>query len=552
MAHIQLVGLAEMKSPDDKIWKFPYAFSVIIRRLLDSEHSFDIIDTHLHKKSAGELIDYLKQSNANIFGISAFSHNYALVKLIAHTLKEVKPDSTIVVGGILSGNYKILLEKAKIDIVCTAAEGEMVLPEILDALDGRRPLESISGIAFMKNGKVIKTPHRKVMSNKDYQDTPLPAYEYFDEQLQEIADNVNQLENLPVKGFTILTMRGCPFKCTFCGHLYGHRFLKMRWDKFFSHLEFLVDRYGITGFFCQDTNQFLNEKDAYEYCRLYSKGNHTFKICSAMRPTFGDVEMFRALKKNGVEVILFGMESGSQRLLDRMKKKFNLKKMKEVFKAAMDAGLHISGNFIFGTPGENIESVKETRDLMFWLENEFYKQRIAFAKDGREPCTSGYGFTFLVPSPTSELYQLALDKGFITDEETYLLQLSNDDHKLLAKGSRFKLALAEAGADINMSDFPSKSSLVRYVNYSIALTKWRAYKLDKETFDGESEKAKTLLKNMVDLYFDFYKNYEGDITIEDEILDVFKNELNHQEAAQYLARNQEVSEDLSLDAYSSI
>ena len=80
MAHIQLIGVAEEASPDGKIWKFPYAFPVLIRGLVDTKHTFDIVDTHLHKMSYNDLFDFVKECRAKIYGISAWSHNYLLVK----------------------------------------------------------------------------------------------------------------------------------------------------------------------------------------------------------------------------------------------------------------------------------------------------------------------------------------------------------------------------------------------------------------------------------------------------------------------------------------
>ena len=158
------------------------------------------------------------------------------------------------------------------------------------------------------------------MDLKAYQAQERPAYEYFDDQLREIAHNINERRDIPVPGFPLLTMRGCPFRCTFCGHLYKRRFLRKNWGLFFDETEFLTTRYGVRGFFSFDTNMFLNPTDVDAYCRTYRNRGASFTICAEMRSTFGDREMFERLREHGVKVVVFGFESGDQRILDRMKK----------------------------------------------------------------------------------------------------------------------------------------------------------------------------------------------------------------------------------------
>lgn len=192
------------------------------------------------------------------------------------------------------------------------------------------------------------------MSKQEYQSSVMPAYHYFDSQLKELAQNINEAKNdHPVKGFPLLTMRGCPFPCTFCAHQYGRRFLRPKWEKFFDEVEFLIENYGAKGFFSFDTNMFLHEGEVDEFCNEYKLRGHTFLACYQLRPTFGNREMFRKLYECGARVILFGLESGSQRMLDNMKKGYKLPEMKRIITDAVKEGMVVHVNFLFGTPGEN-------------------------------------------------------------------------------------------------------------------------------------------------------------------------------------------------------
>ena len=231
-----------------------------------------------------------------------------------------------------------------------------------------------------------------------------------------------------------------------------------------DEVEFLVNRYGLEGIFSYGSNMFLKKEEAMEYVRLYKERGFTFKSCIELRTTFGDREMFEALFDSGVRVVLFGYESGSQYMLDRMKKGFKIHKMKEIIKAAADSNLVIDGNFIFGTPGENVETVNETYEFMKWLDRVAYEQKNKMSKIGLAS-TSRYVHSILTPTPGSDLYSLAIQKKLIKDEEDYLMKLSDDKLKERAKGSTFKIKLFFEGGDVNMSEFSSKRAMIYYVDY---------------------------------------------------------------------------------------
>lgn len=474
MAHIELIGVSDAKDANGKLRTFPYAYPVIIRRLSDTRHTFNVTDTHLHKLTVKDLIQRLKQSEAKIYGISGFSHHYYIVKTVIDTIREKHKDAIIIVGGVLSGNDDVLMNHTSADIVVTTALGERALPEILDAIDSDMKFEKIKGLTYKDRltNEIVKTEKRPLLTREEFQREPYPAYEYFDKELRELVANINKLKDVPVKGFPLLTMRGCPFNCTFCGHMYGKVFLRKKWDKFFDELEFLIGRYGVAGFYSLDTNMFLNEDDVNNYCDIYRSRNHSFKIIVELRATFGSDEMFRKLKAHGVDVVLFGFESGSQRMLDRMKKNIDLAGMKRIIKSAIDAGIMTCGNFIFGTPGENTSTIDETGNFMLYLERLFFDQKRNFAKKGILS-TSNYGWGILVPSPTSELYGIARNQGLIADEESYLLSLCDPRTLELLKGNSFKIALTQLGGNVNMSEFPSKRALLAYIYFNNSLVHFR-------------------------------------------------------------------------------
>ena len=467
MAHALLVNLVEQKSPDNRVLKFCYAFPIIIRQLQKTSHTFDLVDMHLDKLTFEELSQRVLASDALVFCISAWPLNYSEVKELTRRIRETRPEAYIVVGGIISGIPRVVLENTPVDVVSVSAEGEYVLPEVLDCLENDYDaLKDVRGICYKdrRTGEIVTTGPRKLMTNDDFNQRELPAYEFFDKYLHELAGNINGRKDVPVKGFPSITARGCPFQCTFCGHLYGRKFLRKKWENFFDEMAFLEKRYGAQGFYSLDTNLFLNRQDVDDYCDEYDRRGCTWGMVAELRLSFGDYEMYRKLYDHGVRVVVLGFESGSQEMLERMKKGIHLPKARQVITDCLRAGVMVCGGLLFGTPGENKRTMKETRDYMLFIEREIEEQKKRNLPRG-EFATSFVDWSLLVPTPSSELYRIAVEDGVIDDEEAYTIKISSSRFKTIKKGSTFRIRLNKEGYVVNMSEFSSNWAMIYYARY---------------------------------------------------------------------------------------
>jgi len=493
MAHIQLIGVSEIASLDHKVWKFPYAIPMLISGIINTSHTFDVVDTHIDKLSFVDLIEYLKDSTSDIYGISAWSHNYLVVKTLIKEIRSNNKKATIIVGGILAGNYQALFENTDVDIVVMSAEGENIISDLLDSIDNaKNDLDKILGIAYRDrvNQSIVITPKSIPTTKKEYQKittVPKPVYKYFDKAISEMVSNINSRVDVPVKGFPLLTQRGCPFKCSFCGFFTGSKLLRKTWEGFFNEVEYLIDRYGIQGIYSYDSNMFLNESDVDNYCLEYSKRGHSFLSAVELRPTFGSIKMFKKLYDHGVRVILFGIEHGSQEMLDRMNKQYDIDVTTRIFQYAVEAGLFIHGNLLFGTPGESSKTIRESRSLMLHLDSIINIQNQSLSAVG-ERGYSGYGWSVLVPAPPSALYEKAITEGYIKNEDDFLESLSDESNFKLLKGSNFAISLKEKGGSVNMSNFSTNASLIANIRYNKAVVtlisdiknKHRRYMIDND------------------------------------------------------------------------
>ncbi|SVE26257.1 uncharacterized protein METZ01_LOCUS479111, partial [marine metagenome] len=111
MAHINLISVAEPKDSKGRITRFPFALPIILRGMEKTKHTWDIVDTHLHKYSFEDLLKRTetKSMDSKIFGISGWSHNYLQIKHLTKTIRARYSDAKIIVGGIIGGNYNAVL-----------------------------------------------------------------------------------------------------------------------------------------------------------------------------------------------------------------------------------------------------------------------------------------------------------------------------------------------------------------------------------------------------------------------------------------------------------
>jgi anaerobic magnesium-protoporphyrin IX monomethyl ester cyclase len=213
------------------------------------------------------------------------------------------------------------------------------------------------------------------------------------------------------RSLPIIASRGCPSDCTFCLRFLGRRFRVRSAENIVGELTWLKQRFGVTEFNFLDDNFTLHKIRVMEVCDLIHKRDLkiTFRFPNGVREDFLDEDIMNALKSVGCYHLDFGIESGSQRVLDLMKKGKKVEEIAEKVHLSKKHGFKISASFLFGTPGETIEEMEET---------------IRFA--AALPLDSA-SFGIVTPFPGTELRKEAMEKGFLvhSDYEYYNIGLVN-------------------------------------------------------------------------------------------------------------------------------
>jgi len=391
----------------------PYGLATIAAVLLQEGFEVEIFDINAFRPPPEVILDRLRSRHWDLVGVSGLITTYKFQKWLISELKALHPDLPIVSGGGLATSCAhLLFENSPVDIA-VLGEGECTMLELCVALSRGRDLEEVPGIIFRTgSGKTIRTPPRPNIQDLD--SVPFPAWNLLpmDIYLENpiwggSAKNSSGFpENVTVtRSMNIISSRGCPFSCNYCYHLFGrskYRFRSAR--NVVDEIETLVDRYGMDFIGFVDDNMMASEKRLLEFCDLMEKKKFPLTWGCHGRVTSAKTEILEHMAEAGCVWIGYGIESGSQRMLDAMNKKATVDKAKQAIRDTRKAGIFANTTFIFGYPGETLESIQETID---------------FKREMGIEC----GSFFATPYPGAPLYEQV--RHLIRDEEAFVNTLGN-------------------------------------------------------------------------------------------------------------------------------
>jgi len=250
-------------------------------------------------------------------------------------------------------------------------EAEYSFLELINTLEAGREPGIIPGIHFKRNGEIIASPESPMIPDLDA--LPFPAHDLFKidryTNLQPLTDGLDP----HARSFTILTSRGCPYKCTFCSKpVTGDTWRARSVESVVQEWKWLVKGLGATEIGVTDDIWNLKLPRAKELCRrLIEEGLNTvpWVTVHGMKVNHTDLELFQLMKAAGCKRVGFGVENGDENMLRNViRKGQTLDQVREAFANAKAAGLQTMGFFIFGMPGDNEETMEKTIQLALELD----------------------------------------------------------------------------------------------------------------------------------------------------------------------------------------
>jgi len=340
--------------------------------LEEAGYLVQFIDMFAEELNLKNLLSRLKKSPPSVVGITTDMVTFVTAKKIATFIKHEFPDCYLIFGGALTTIYpKDLLLNNLFDAM-VRGEGEITIIELIEALKKDKPLKDVKGLSYRENGAIYVNEDRLLIKNLDKLPFPARHLMPMDKYYSVIAKKG--------KFTTLISSRGCPYSCTYC---LEQGTLRIRNPKaVVDELELVVQEYGITEFFFQDSTFSVNQKNTTRICQEIINRKLEIKWECKTRVDSVTKDLLKLMRKSGCARIHYGVESGNSRILKVLNKQFTLKQAMNAINWTKDVNIEILAYFIIGSPSENLRTIKDTIQFAKKLDPDFALFSIALAGPG--------------------------------------------------------------------------------------------------------------------------------------------------------------------------
>jgi len=329
-----------------------------------------------------------------IVGISSTTISFPNALRVAQLVKQTQPETLVVLGGchVTFTAPKTLNDHREVDVV-VRGEGEETFSELLDCLEEGGDLSRVRGLSYRhSDGSIVHNLPRGFIPDLDA--LPWPAR------------HLMQMEAYDGMG-ALFTSRGCPYACAFCAAtaMSGHRYRCRQPRLIVDEMQHLIERYGCRHFsFLDDTFTALPNRLTTPVCQdILQRGLNVTFAC-ASRADAVSPQLIDELRRAGCIAVHYGVETGSQQVLDRMNKRIRLDQVRDAVRWAAEAGLEVLCSIILGLPGETEETVRQMRQFLAEL---------------RDLGASGILLEMLIPFPGTDIYERPQEYGITLHETSW-------------------------------------------------------------------------------------------------------------------------------------
>lgn len=388
----------------------PLGLAYIGAVLEKDNHNVKIFDLTLeHKKSFENKMEEITAFSPEVVGISAMSHSYDNAIKIAEYLKN-KTRAKIVLGGphptIMPEST---LRNKFVDFV-VMGEGEETFLKICQNLQTGK-FHGISGLCYKENGEedekhekhenIIVQPKENFIVDLD--DIPFPARHLLNIENYMLVDDYGE------KMATIVSSRGCPYRCTYCYKgLFGVTYRQRSFQNIVDEIKCCIEDFGYKSFYFVDDLFTMNTKRVEGLTDAIKEEKLNIRWQCLARVNNATPEMFKQMKDAGCYKVHFGIESGDQNVINKVQKAITLDQVRNATRYCKAAGIRTKGYFMLGLPGDTIETMRNTLDFANDLELDDYM------------------FSITTPFPGTELWN-SIDKSKIESLSDAFYHSCNSD-----------------------------------------------------------------------------------------------------------------------------
>jgi len=322
-----------------------------------------IVDAQALNLDVPETVTAILSAAPDYVGITITTQLIVSATTIAREIKQRNPDIKVIVGGahVTALPKETLLDNLHFDFG-VIGEGEQTLIELLDALEEAKELKSVSGLVAREpaNGTFL-TGKRPMIRNLD--ELPYPAFDLLPNMVKYYRVTTQTVNRLPA--LSLITSRGCPGKCTFCDtSVHGHVPRAHSAEYVADLMTTLNKEYGARTIFFDDDNFLIFKPRLKELAKILKSRQLDLTWSCMARVDTVDLETLEVAKSGGCWQINYGIETGSQKILDFYRKNITLEQVERAIVLTKKAGLRTKGFIMFGNPLETTESIKTTIDFI--------------------------------------------------------------------------------------------------------------------------------------------------------------------------------------------
>lgn len=364
--------------------------------LEDAGHEVKLYDGPAESRTTEEFLEFAKEFNPKLIVLETVTASFYNDVKIAKKIKEILPETFILFVGTHVGALpeESLRESKAIDAIARG-EFDYTAKEVAERIERGEGIEGIKGLSYLKEGKAVHELDREPLTTKELDEMT---------SVSKVYKKHLKIENyfypsVLYPEITIITGRGCKYRCTFCkwpqtltGHDYRARSVKNVVDE----MEWIKENLPqVKDIMIEDDTLTQDRQRTKELCEeIVSRGLKVTWTCNSRADV--DLETLEKMKEAGCRLMCVGFESGVQEILNNIKKGTVVPRIKQFVKDSKKAKILIHGCFMMGNKGESPETIKET---------------IKFAKE-LDPDTAQF-FPIMV-YPGTEAYDWAKKSGFLT------------------------------------------------------------------------------------------------------------------------------------------
>jgi len=351
-------------------------------------HGTWIVDMQAMGLGYQEAVDKILENDPECVGITSVTLAIGNAYKLAGMIKARDPRVTIIIGGahVTAVPEETMSRYADGFDVGVVGEGERTITELLEAIEGGKPLDHIRGIIFHDKSLDKFKYTERIGLVSDLDDLPMPAWDLLPDISKHYIPTTYAIDRLP--SFSLVTTRGCAFKCTFCDRsVFGNKYRKHSPGYIISMLKDLYFNYGIRDIRFNDDEFMLSKTHLSVLCESILKEKLDITWSCLARVDSVTYELLTLMRRSGCRQIRFGIESGSQSILDEIKKGITIDDVRKAVSMTKKAGIRTIGFFMMALPGETMDTIRETVDFAKELDLDDFKMN------------------YYAPFPGSQLYK---------------------------------------------------------------------------------------------------------------------------------------------------